>query len=62
MRLSGDEAVPTLLGMMCAKAPYSVIEPTVQTYATVTELVSTMLGEHEPLEQLNSENTRTKKN
>ncbi len=48
--VSGDEVVHTLLDVMYAKAPYTVIQRAVHIHPTVAELVSTMLGELEPLE------------
>ena len=48
--VSGDEAVHTLLDVMYAKAPYTVIQRAVHIHPTVSELIPTMLGELEPLE------------
>ena len=48
--INGDEAVHTLLDVMYAKAPYTVIQRTVHIHPTVAELIPTMLGELEPLE------------
>jgi pyruvate/2-oxoglutarate dehydrogenase complex dihydrolipoamide dehydrogenase (E3) component len=48
--INGDEAVHTLLDVMYAKAPYTVIQCAVHIHPTVAELIPTMLGELEPLE------------
>ena len=45
-----DEIVHSLLDMMYAKAPYTVIQRAMHIHPTVTELIPTMLGELEPLE------------
>ena len=48
--VGGDEVVHTLLDVMYAKAPYTVIQRAMHIHPTVAELVPTMLGELEPLE------------
>ena len=48
--INGDEVVHTLLGVMYAKAPYTVIQRAMHIHPTVAELIPTMLGELEPLE------------
>ena len=45
-----DEIVHSLLDLMYAKAPYTVIQRAMHIHPTVTELIPTMLGELEPLE------------
>jgi pyruvate/2-oxoglutarate dehydrogenase complex dihydrolipoamide dehydrogenase (E3) component len=46
----GDEAVHSVLDVMYAKAPDSVIRRAVHIHPTVTELIPTVLGELAPLE------------
>ncbi|MBT8080741.1 MAG: FAD-containing oxidoreductase [Gammaproteobacteria bacterium] len=48
--LSGDEVVHSLLDVMYAKAPYTVISRGVHIHPTVTELIPTVLQGLEPLE------------
>ena len=45
----GDEVIHTILDVMYAKAPYSVMQRAVHIHPTVSELVPTMLGELQPL-------------
>ena len=45
----GDEVVQSILDMMYAKQPYTVIQRAVHIHPTVSELVPTMLGELRPL-------------
>ena len=45
----GDEIVHSILDVMHAKAPYTVIRRAMHIHPTVTELIPTMLGELEPL-------------
>ena len=45
-----DEIVHSLLDMMYAKAPYTVVQRAMHIHPTVTELIPTMLGELEPLD------------
>ncbi|HET7362359.1 MAG TPA: FAD-containing oxidoreductase [Burkholderiales bacterium] len=47
--LNGDEIVHSLLDMMYAKRPYTVIQRAMHIHPTVSELVPTMLGELKPL-------------
>jgi pyruvate/2-oxoglutarate dehydrogenase complex dihydrolipoamide dehydrogenase (E3) component len=49
---SGDEVVHSILDVMYAKAPYTVIQRAMHIHPTVTELVPTMLGELKPLAAL----------
>jgi pyruvate/2-oxoglutarate dehydrogenase complex dihydrolipoamide dehydrogenase (E3) component len=44
-----DEVIHSLLDIMYAKAPYTVIQRAVHIHPTVSELVPTMLGEMKPL-------------
>lgn len=50
--VGGDEIVHSILDIMYAKAPYTVIQRAVHIHPTVTELIPTMLGELEPLEAM----------
>jgi len=43
--VGGDEIVHSILDMMYAKAPYTVIQRAVHIHPTVSELIPTMLGE-----------------
>jgi len=45
----GDEAIHSILDVMYAKAPYTVIQRAMHIHPTVSELIPTMLGELEPL-------------
>ena len=45
----GDEVIHSILDIMYAKAPYTVIQRAVHIHPTVSELVPTMLGELTPL-------------
>ncbi len=45
----GDEAIHSILDVMYAKAPYTVIQRAMHIHPTVCELVPTMLGELRPL-------------
>ena len=47
----GDEVIHSILDMMYAKAPYTVMQRAVHIHPTVSELVPTMLGELRPLGQ-----------
>ena len=48
--IGSDEIVHSLLDVMYADAPYSVIRRAVHIRPTVTELIPTMLGDLKPLE------------
>lgn len=48
--VGGDEAIHSILDVMYADAPYTVIQRAVHIHPTVTELVPTMLGDLKPLE------------
>ena len=47
--VGGDEVIQSILDVMYAKAPYTVIQNAVHIHPTVTELVPTMLGNLKPL-------------
>jgi pyruvate/2-oxoglutarate dehydrogenase complex dihydrolipoamide dehydrogenase (E3) component len=46
----GDEVVHSILDVMYAKKPYTVIQRAMHIHPTVSELIPTMLGELQPLE------------
>jgi len=48
--IEGDEAIHSILDVMYAKAPYTVIQRAMHIHPTVTELIPTMLGDLKPLE------------
>ncbi len=48
--IGGDEIIHSILDVMYAKAPYTVIQRAMHIHPTVTELIPTMLGDLEPLE------------
>jgi pyruvate/2-oxoglutarate dehydrogenase complex dihydrolipoamide dehydrogenase (E3) component len=45
----GDEVIQSILDVMYAKAPYTVISRAMHIHPTVSELIPTMLGEMKPL-------------
>ena len=47
--VGGDEVVYSILDVMYAKAPYTVIKRAVHIHPTVSELIPTMLGDLRPL-------------
>ena len=47
--VGGDEVIHSILDLMYAKAPYTVMQRAVHIHPTVSELVPTMLGELTPL-------------
>ncbi len=47
--IGGDEIVHSVLDVMCADAPYTVIQRAMHIHPTVTELIPTMLGDLKPL-------------
>jgi pyruvate/2-oxoglutarate dehydrogenase complex dihydrolipoamide dehydrogenase (E3) component len=49
--VGGDEVIHSLLDVMYAKAPYTVIQRAVHIHPTVSELVPTMLGEMKAMEE-----------
>jgi len=48
--IGGDEVIHSILDVMYAGAPYSVIQRAVHIHPTVAELIPTMLGDLKPLE------------
>lgn len=48
--VGGDEIIHSILDIMYAKAPYTVIQRAVHIHPTVTELIPTMLADLKPLE------------
>jgi pyruvate/2-oxoglutarate dehydrogenase complex dihydrolipoamide dehydrogenase (E3) component len=46
----GDEAIHSILDVMYAKAPYTLVQRAMHIHPTVSELIPTMLGELKPLE------------
>jgi pyruvate/2-oxoglutarate dehydrogenase complex dihydrolipoamide dehydrogenase (E3) component len=44
----GDEVIHSILDVMYAKAPYTVIRRAMHIHPTVSELMPTMLGELQP--------------
>jgi pyruvate/2-oxoglutarate dehydrogenase complex dihydrolipoamide dehydrogenase (E3) component len=47
--VEGDEAIHSILDVMYAKAPYTVIQRAMHIHPTVSELIPTILGELKPL-------------
>jgi pyruvate/2-oxoglutarate dehydrogenase complex dihydrolipoamide dehydrogenase (E3) component len=47
--VGGDEVVHSILDLMYAKAPYTVMQRAVHIHPTVSELLPTMLGDLKPL-------------
>jgi pyruvate/2-oxoglutarate dehydrogenase complex dihydrolipoamide dehydrogenase (E3) component len=48
--VGGDEAIHCILDLIYAKAPYTVLQHSVNIHPTVAELIPTILGELKPLE------------
>ncbi len=48
--VGGDEVIHSILDLMYAKAPYTVMQRAMHIHPTVSELLPTMLGDLEPLE------------
>ena len=48
--IGGDEVIHSVLDVMYADAPYTLIQRAVHIHPTVTELIPTMLGDLKPLE------------
>ncbi len=48
--VGGDEIIHSILDVMYAKAPYTVIQRAVHAHPTVSELIPTMLADLKPLE------------
>ena len=49
LSIGGDEIIHSLIDVMYADAPYTVIQRAVHIHPTVTELIPTMLGDLRPL-------------
>ena len=47
--VGGDEVIHSVLDVMYAGAPYTVIQRAIHIHPTVTELIPTMLGDLKPL-------------
>jgi pyruvate/2-oxoglutarate dehydrogenase complex dihydrolipoamide dehydrogenase (E3) component len=47
--IEADEAIHSIIDVMYARAPYSVIQNAVHIHPTVTELIPTLLGDLKPL-------------
>ena len=47
--VGGDEVIHSILDLMYAKAPFSVMQRAVHIHPTVSELLPTMLGDLKPL-------------
>jgi len=47
--VGGDEAIHAVLSIMYAKAPYTVLQRSVNIHPTVSELIPTILGELKPM-------------
>jgi pyruvate/2-oxoglutarate dehydrogenase complex dihydrolipoamide dehydrogenase (E3) component len=47
--LNGDEVIHSILDIMYAKAPYTVLQRAMHIHPTVSELVPTLLGDLKPL-------------
>jgi len=47
--MNGDEVIHSILDVMYAKAPYTVIRRAMHIHPTVSELVPTLLGDLKPL-------------
>ncbi len=48
--LAGDEVVHSLLDIMYAKAPYTVMQRAMHIHPTVSEFIPTMMGDLKPLQ------------
>ena len=48
--VGGDEVIHSILDLMYAKAPYTVMQRAMHIHPTVSELLPTMLGDLKPLE------------
>jgi pyruvate/2-oxoglutarate dehydrogenase complex dihydrolipoamide dehydrogenase (E3) component len=47
--IEGDEAIHSILDLMYARAPYTVMQRAMHIHPTVTELIPTLLGDLQPL-------------
>lgn len=50
LSIGSDEIIHSVLDVMYAKAPYTLIQRAVHIHPTVSELIPTALGNLEPLE------------
>jgi pyruvate/2-oxoglutarate dehydrogenase complex dihydrolipoamide dehydrogenase (E3) component len=48
--LAGDEVIHTILDLMYAKAPYTVIQRAMHIHPTVAEFLPVLVGKLQPLE------------
>ena len=48
--LAGDEVIHSILDLMYAKAPYTVMQRAMHIHPTVSEFIPTMLGDLKPLQ------------
>ena len=48
--VGGDEVIHSILDVMYARKPYTLIQRAMHIHPTVSELVPTMLGDLKPLE------------
>jgi pyruvate/2-oxoglutarate dehydrogenase complex dihydrolipoamide dehydrogenase (E3) component len=48
--IGGDEVIHTILDLMYAKAPYTVLQRAMHIHPTVSELLPTMMHQLEPLQ------------
>jgi pyruvate/2-oxoglutarate dehydrogenase complex dihydrolipoamide dehydrogenase (E3) component len=47
--IEGDEAIHSILDLMYARVPYTVMQRAMHIHPTVTELIPTLLGDLQPL-------------
>jgi pyruvate/2-oxoglutarate dehydrogenase complex dihydrolipoamide dehydrogenase (E3) component len=52
--IEGDEVIHSILDVMTAGAPYTVLQRAMHIHPTVSEFVPTLLGKLEPLGALGS--------
>jgi pyruvate/2-oxoglutarate dehydrogenase complex dihydrolipoamide dehydrogenase (E3) component len=48
--IGGDEAIHSILDVMYADVPYTVIQRAMHIHPTVTELIPTLLGDLKPFQ------------
>src|SRR5207248_9893896 len=48
--LAGDEVIHSILDLMYAKTPYTVMQRAMHIHPTVSEFIPTMMGELKPLQ------------
>jgi pyruvate/2-oxoglutarate dehydrogenase complex dihydrolipoamide dehydrogenase (E3) component len=56
----GDEVIHSILDVMYAKAPYTVIQRAMHIHPTVTELIPTLLGDLQPMVETPTANPDTR--